>query len=311
MNKKEIKTVAFIGLGALGTNFAYYMNERMPKGSVQIILDEARKKRYQQEGIYYNDQLCDFTYISEYDVAQPVDLAIFCTKFGGLQSAMKQMERHIDEHTLILSAINGISSEEVLAQMYPQENIVYCVAQGMDATKWGNHISCAHIGELCIGDAYMGKQQSQIECIHEFFKSIQFPHTIKDDIRHHQWSKFMYNVGLNQVIAIHNGTYATVQGDNEARKEMIRAMEEVLLISKKEGIDLREAELQEWLRLTDELSPDGKPSMAQDVEARRYSEIDLFSGTVLQFAQKYRLNVPMNEYLYQKIREIEAAYAND
>lgn len=308
MTKKPIETVAFIGLGALGINFAQWMSERMPKGRVMIIADQERIDRYQKEGIYANGVRCDFCYVCDQADIEPVDLAIFCTKYHGLKAAMHSMRKAIGEDTLIMSAINGISSEEILSTMYPKENIIYTVAQGMDATKKGNALFCQNRGELCFGDITQGKQQEQVQRIDAFFNRIQFPHTIKEDILHHQWGKFMLNVGLNQVVAIHQGTYETVQKSGEARNEMIRAMREVIQISQKNHIDLKEEELQEWLALTDALAPVGKPSMAQDVEAKRPTEVELFAGEMLILAKRYDVEVPMNAYLYEKIKEIEQSY---
>jgi 2-dehydropantoate 2-reductase len=48
--------------------------------------------------------------------------------------------------------------------------------------------------------------------------------------------------------------------------------------------------------------------MRQDVEARRPSEVELFSGTVLSLAQKHGMNTPVNRELYARITEMERGY---
>lgn len=306
---KPIETVAFIGLGALGINFAQLMRQRLPKDKLLIIADQKRIDRYQRVGVYANEKRCDFCYVCNQEKREPVDLAIFCTKFNGLKSAMNSMKGFIGSDTLIMSAINGISSEEILSTMYPKENIIYTVAQGMDATKVKNQLTCHNRGELCFGDITKGSQQEKIEAIVAFFQKIDFPYSVKEDILHHQWGKFMLNVGLNQVVALHHGTYATIQRQGKEREEMMQAMREVIAISQCTGIHLQEEELLEWVALTDTLAADGKPSMAQDVEAKRPTEVELFAGTMCRMAREYNVKVPMNAYLYEKIKEIEASYA--
>lgn len=118
----------------------------------------------------------------------------------------------------------------------------------------------------------------------------------------------MLNTGINQVVMVQEGTYATVQQPGAARDRMIAAMREVMQVANAEGIDLNEGDVQGWLQIADGLNPDGMPSMRQDGLAKRYSEVELFSGTIIPLAQKHHLAVPTCAMLYQQIKEIEAEY---
>ena len=62
------------------------------------------------------------------------------------------------------------------------------------------------------------------------------------------------------------------------------------------------------MKLVDSLSPTGKPSMRQDGEAHRHSEVELFAGTIVRRAQQYGLDVPVNRWLYATVKEMEAKY---
>ncbi len=306
---KPIKTVAFIGLGAVGTNFAYFFHQRLPKGAVQIVADKERIARYQKEGVYYNQKRCDFVYTDAQSETKPVDLAIICTKANGLETACEALKSHTNHHTLFMSAVNGISSEEVMANYFPKQNIIYTVAQGMDATKTDNHVICHNIGELCFG-AVNEYQAEAVHRIHEFFSTVDFPHHVKADILHHQWGKFMLNCGLNQVVAIYEGTYASIQQEGMMRNQMLEAMKEVQQLSIYEGIHLSEAEISEWAAMCDTLSPDGMPSMAQDVKAKRKTEVSLFAGEVCKRCAKYNLPALMNTWLSERLNAIEKAYSD-
>ena len=45
------------------------------------------------------------------------------------------MRPFIGPETLVISLLNGITSEGELAAAYGTEHVLYCVAQGMDAVK--------------------------------------------------------------------------------------------------------------------------------------------------------------------------------
>ena len=67
-------------------------------------------------------------------------------------------------------------------------------------------------------------------------------------------------------------------------------------------------ELKEYIEVTRSLKPDGTPSMGQDRINRKPSEVELFAGTVIRLAEKHGIPVPVNRYLYRRVKEIEAEY---
>ena len=62
------------------------------------------------------------------------------------------------------------------------------------------------------------------------------------------------------------------------------------------------------MALADSLAPEGKPSMRQDGEAHRPSEVELFAGTMVRLGRKHGVPTPVNDWLYDRVREMEAAY---
>ncbi|MED4351285.1 2-dehydropantoate 2-reductase [Schinkia azotoformans] len=304
----EIKKVSIIGLGALGILFGHHLSKRMPKEDLRIIADKNRIQKYQTDGVYCNDERCDFNYISPEEACEPADLLIFTVKFNGLQDAIKAVKNHVGENTIIISALNGISSEGVIGDAYGTDKVLYCVAQGMDAVKVGNKLTYANMGMLVFGDREPGIISEKVKAVKAFFEKTEFAHEVLTDMKEKLWGKFMLNVGVNQTVAVYESNYGEIQKDGPARDMMIAAMREVAMLSEKEGITLTEDDITYWLDVLSKLSPEGKPSMAQDVEARRFSEVDLFAGTVLELGKKYGIPTPVNKELYDRITKIESEY---
>ncbi|HZG73214.1 MAG TPA: ketopantoate reductase family protein [Chondromyces sp.] len=304
----EIKKVSIIGLGALGILFGHHLSKKMPKEDLRIIADEERIKKYESQGVYCNGERCEFNYMTPEETCEPADLIIFAVKFNGLQSAIQAVKNHVGEHTIMLSVLNGITSEAIIGEAYGMDKVLYCVAQGMDAVKVGNQLTYANMGMLCFGEKEPGFVSERVKQTAEFFEKTEVPHEVETDMRRRQWGKFMLNVGVNQTVAVYESNYGEIQKEGNAREMMIRAMREVIALSEKEGIHLTEEDLNYWLDVLSTLSPEGKPSMAQDVEARRYSEVDLFAGAVLELGKKHRVPTPVNQELYDRIKETESQY---
>lgn len=301
----KIKTVSIIGLGALGILFGNQLSIKMDFEDLRIIADEGRIERYKKDLIYCNNEICNFNYVTPETKCTPADLVIFAVKFNALDDAIKAASNQIDENTIILSALNGISSEEIIGNAFGMDKVLYCVAQGMDAVKTANHLTYSNKGILCFGEKKTGIISEKVQRVANFFDSVDFPYETVTNMYQRQWGKLMLNVGVNQTVAVYKGTYGTIQKEGPARDTMINAMKEVMYLSPFEGVTLTDTDLKYWLKVLDTLSPDGKPSMRQDLENHRFSEVELFSGTVIRLGKKYKIQTPINQMLYNQIKDIE------
>jgi len=304
----EIKKVSIIGLGALGILYANHFSKRMPKEDLRIIADKDRIKKYQDEAVYCNGERCDFHYMTPEEICEPADLIIFTVKDRALSDAIHAVKNHVGENTIILSALNGILSEVEIGRTYGMNKILYCVAQGMDAVKEKNKLTYDHMGILCFGEKRSDNPLSKVKRVADFFKKIELPYEIDNQMSKRQWGKFMLNVGVNQTVAVLESNYGHIQTDGEARDMMIAAMREVISLSEYERIHLTEEDLDYWLRILATLSPEGKPSMRQDLEAKRHSEVQLFAGTVLKLGKKHGIPTPVNKKLYHHITYMESQF---
>ena len=298
--------IAIIGMGALGLLFGD-MLQQDPTLNVGFIVDEDRMARYQSEPIAVNGVPKRFTFLPAGACEAPADVVIFAVKATALDRAIDDAAAYVGPATLLISLLNGISSEQALEARFGRDRVIYCTAQGMDAVRESRALRYSKPGQLCIG-LPDDRPRAGLETLHAMLEHAGVPHSVEADIMHRLWSKFMLNVGVNQVVMVREGSYGTVQVPGAARDQMIAAMREVIALSELEGVPVTEADLEYYVGLVDTLSPAGMPSMRQDGLARRKSEVELFSGTVCRLAAKHGLPVPVNAQLYQTIREMEAGY---
>lgn len=322
-----IKSVKIIGMGALGILFGHQLTKHLGNGQVKFIVNNQRFTRYQQERILWNNEECNFSFITEEELKvekqleiekqlklkkhNEYDLLIFAVKATALSEAIQSARDAVGENTIIISLLNGISSEDILGHEFGMEHMIHSVAQGMDAVRSGNQLTFTKMGQICMGVTDRSSRKLEmLQQVAELFDKVQIPYTIEENIMHRLWSKFMLNVGVNQVVTIQEGTYDTIQKDGEPRELMKNAMREVINLAACEGILLTENDLEGYIALIDTLSPDGMPSMRQDGLNKRYSEVELFAGTVINCAKKHNLEVPINQYIYEKINDLEKEYSN-
>lgn len=302
-----MQQVYVIGMGALGIMFGRQMALNMPGGGVRFIAGAQRQQRYNTEGVFCNGQPCDFVYQTPGAPAPVADLLIFAVKENGLNAAIQDAKSVVGDSTIVLSLLNGISSEETIAQAYGAEKVLYSVAQGMDATKTGNRLEYQNMGLISFGEK-SGPPTPRVREVAAFFDRVGIAYECPPDMQRKLWSKFMLNCGVNQVAMVCGANYGGLQQPGRAREMMLAAMREVMCISQKAGIGLTEQDISYWMEVLARLAPAGTPSMRQDADAKRKSEVELFSGTVCGLGQKYGVETPVNAQIYARIAEIESGY---
>lgn len=304
----SIKKVSIIGMGALGVLFGGILTKKLGKENVDFVVNKDRKARFFKYGLTSNGEACDFNLVDEDEKGRPADLLIFAVKGVDLESAIDSARNKVSDNTIILSLLNGVTSEEIIGEAFGFDKLVYCIAQGMDAVKIGNQLTYTNIGQLCIGIMDEDpKMREKLEKVANLFDRTAIPYKVEADIRHRLWSKFMLNVGVNQVVMIYEGNYGTVQRQGEARQLMIEAMEEARILANLEGINVSKNDLDQYVNLIDTLDPEGMPSMRQDGLLGRKTELDLFAGTVLKLAKKHKVKVPVNQMIFDRVKEMEQA----
>ncbi len=303
-----IKTAGIIGFGALGILYGSYISEKIGKDNFFVIADKQRTDRYKRDGVYKNGSLCDMTYVSAEDKLPPLDLLFFGVKYNSLSDALKLAEGFADSHTIFVSLLNGIKSEEDIGEKFGFENVVYSTTHGLDSLKSGNSITYRDMGFLSFGRVGQVGSQKNIDALKEFFNSIDFPINTPEDMEKALWGKLLLNTGCNQAAAVFDCCFDVLQKNGREREVMTNAMYEVMRVGQAENVDLTEDDVKHWLNILDGLNPNGMPSMRQDTLAKRPTEVELFSGTINRLGKKHGIPTPTNEFLYREIKKIEESY---
>lgn len=296
--------VMLVGLGAVGTVYADRLRGVLPE-SFSVLADNDRKSRYESSGIFLNGQPCPFVYVTPEIDCKPADLILVSVKQHQLDEAMEEMYPFVSDDTVILSLLNGISSESILSEHFPNSIVLNGFCVGTDALRSGNNVTCANIGRIVFGEKNQGVPSETVVSISKLFDEALIPSVVPEDIIREQWWKFMMNVGLNQVSAITGATYGVIVENKLIKNLMTMACREVAELAPFEDVSLSASEIDGFFTLLSTLSPIGKSSMLQDVEAGRKTEVELFSGTVSALGLKHGVPTPVNDALFTLITLIE------
>ena len=304
----QIKNVAMIGAGAIGGVYAYSLHKLLGD-NFAFIANGKRKERLEKEGLYLNGEHFNPKVVSS-DEGTTFDLIIVSVKNYQLQSAIEDMRNLVGENTIILTLLNGISARDVLKEEFKDNHVLYGLAIKIDAVKVGNKITQNSKAIIQFGDKYNETMSEEVLAVKNLLNDAKINNQVFEDMIKTVWTKWMLNIGLNQVSAISGATYRVINKTPELLSLVNKAMTEVMEVSKACNINLGDENWASVQDVIDSLDGDGKTSLLQDVENKRKTEVEYFSGTLIKIAKEHNVEVPVNEVLYNFIKAKERNYTD-
>jgi 2-dehydropantoate 2-reductase len=273
--------------------------------SVSFVARGERYDRLKNKTLSVNARLYNVPVVHPDRVSEPADLILVALKHHHLADAVDDIAALVGSDTAILSVMNGLESEETIGAACGMDKLVYAIAVGIDAIHESGRYSFANPGKIIFGPTTDNGRGPRLTRIQEALNRVGIANEVPTDIRRAMWWKFMINVGINQASAVLRAPYGVFQSSADALALMRSLMQEVVALAEKAGIGLTAADLDEWDRVLTRLSPSGKTSMLQDVEAGRKTEVEIFAGKVVALGKEYHVPTPVNETLLRIIKVIE------
>ena len=305
--KPSIETISIIGAGALGAAYGGLLYD-MDMRSVSFVAGGKRLERLRREGLIVNGKRYFIPVVLPEDLSAPADLIIVAVKYHHLDDAIRDMRNRVGAETAIISVMNGIESEERIGSVYGIEKVLYAVSVGIDALREENSVNYSNQGKIFFGEARNAFITDRVKRIQDLFDKAGIIYETPPDMMRVMWWKFMINVGINQASAVLRAPFSVFQTSEEARNLMESAMLEVIRLSEKAGVNLTHEDIKRFNEILLDLNPQGMTSMLQDVEAGRITEVEMLAGKVIALGRQYNLPTPVNQGLFDLIKEIEAKY---
>jgi 2-dehydropantoate 2-reductase len=301
---KEVRRVAILGAGAIGAFFVARFSG-VAGVSTMVVAGGDRYERLKRLGLVVNGKAYTPPVVHPDAASAPADLILVALKHHHLPEGVHDIAQLVGDHTTIVSAMNGLDSEEVIGSVYGAEKVLYGITVGIDAVRQENRITYTTEGKLYFGEADNAQPGPRVRTVQAALDRAGIVHEIPADMIRILWWKFMINVGMNPASAVLRAPYGTFQSSADAQALMEALMREVLVLAEPAGVNLVEKDIDDWYAVLDTLSPQGKTSMLQDVEAGRKTEIEMLAGKAVELGQKYGVPTPVNQTVLHIMRVME------
>lgn len=297
----KIESVAVLGAGAVGSYVIWGLSE---KAGVRlgVVAEGERAERLKQNGCAVNGTVYRPEVWTPQE-AHGVDLLVVALKYGALPGAMESIRAVVGEHTVVMSLMNGVDSEELIGAQVGDEKVIRSLIKvASHKEEDGYHFDPDATLGIIFGEEYAPFESERVRAIVDLFEGTGIHYRVTDEIRAEMWSKFRLNVCNNLPQAI-LGAGVGCYRDSEHMKAISEGLRrELEAIAAAKGIDLRKVDTS---GRGSAVPPTARYSTLQDLDAKRHTEIDMFSGALMRMGEELGIPTPYNEYTYHMIKALE------
>lgn len=302
---KTIQKISILGAGAMGAAYAAMFSDA-DGFSVSFIARGERYRRLRGATLTVNEKPYTIPAVHPNDGTEPADLVLVALKHHHLAEAIPDIEPFIGAGTIVLSVMNGLESEEMIGDKYGMDKLVYAISVGIDAVREGSRFTYFRPGKIFFGKEPASDFTERLDRVQEALNRAGIPNEIPEDILRTLWWKVMINVGINQASAVLKAPYGVFHSSSDAMDLMISLMREAVAVAQAAGIDLSEKDIEDWTAILSTLSPSGKTSMLQDIEAGRKTEVEIFAGKMVSLGREFNIPTPVNETALRIVKVMES-----
>ncbi|MEE3362743.1 MAG: 2-dehydropantoate 2-reductase [Anaerovoracaceae bacterium] len=293
----KFEKIMIAGLGALGLTYAEYFS-KVPGVTVCGLVDKERKERYERDGRIWNGERRDYPYITPDMTDVKADLVLVATKSSGLEAAIKEIPNVLKDDTVIMSVMNGISSEPMLAEAFGADRVIGAVYLGHPGQNVNGQVSHDGSFKTYIGELEGATRSERITALEELFNKAGMNVNVPDSIQYKLWAKFMMLVAFNQPTVLYDTDwtpYTQYEGGMDLSEHL---MEEVCAVAAAAGVEGADEMVKENREFVKRSPLETNPPIHQDFTEGRRMEADILSGEVVRRGKEYGLDTPYNQAVY-------------
>jgi 2-dehydropantoate 2-reductase len=299
-----------IGAGAIGSLFAAHL------ARVADVFVLTRRPEHAQElngkGLQVSgghDFTARVTAVSEPGELPDFDIGIVATKATGLEAAAESLSGRFPQAT-IMTVQNGLGAEEIVRR-HGDWPLISAVTF-MSGTKHSD----THVEYILDTPTWLGPYgdtpYERVQELAQLLVDSGLKAEALPDLLPAQWSKLIFNATVNGVAALtglpHDAHFAAESGEADLGRLVHALVDEGKQVAAAAGVELLD-DPWEMNVLATQRGSAHYPSMLEDVEAERPTEVQLINGALVREAERRDVDAPLQTALYRLVAAREASYS--
>jgi 2-dehydropantoate 2-reductase len=308
--------ILIFGSGAIGSVFGGYLNQA--GHTVWLVGRPDHMKAVREQGLHITGIWGEKRIILPHAVSRTSEIApdiefdaiIISVKSYDTREAVREIAPFVGRETLVVSLQNGIGNVESIAEEVGWDRTVGGrVIFGVEFHSPGELEVTVYAEEVMLGHPRPSPLSEKTKILAREINLTGIPTKYTEEIFKYIWAKLLYNAALNPLSTLLRAPYGYLAKHRETRLLMERIIAECFYVARAEKTPLfweRDADYMEVLlgRLIP-ATAEHHPSMLQDIQRGKPTEIDAINGAVVVRGKKTNIPTPVNETITNLIHALE------
>jgi 2-dehydropantoate 2-reductase len=239
----------------------------------------------------------------------PVDLVLILTKSTDTGAAAAASKPLMGDGSIAVTLQNGLGNLEVIGEVLgPQRVLLGMTYVGATVTGDGRARFTA-AGQTFIGEP-TGEFSERAKTLARMLTAAGLPTAATDRLWEMVWGKLVINAAMNATCALTGASGAAALASPAAYEWVGLVAEETAAVARALGVSLPYADPAQRVRQHCHDVGASKPSMLQDVERGRPTEIDAINGAIVREGARLGVPTPYNQALLLLIKAREEVAAS-
>ncbi len=293
-----------IGAGAIGSFYGAILKRA---GCTVSAVVRSEYDAVKAHGFRFESPLGDISWKPDYlykDGDRPdstPDYVILATKVLPGSDRAALVRPWVGEGTNIVLIQNGLDIERELADAFPDNPIISCLAFIAVSRVAPGEIKHNAYGRLVMG-RYPSGLDDHCQALRDLFVEGGIDIKLTEEVVRERWLKCVWNTPFNPLSVLANGADTYTMLDTPGGEKLVREMmEEVIAAAEADGHPLPPQIIDSNIEGTRKM-PAYKNSMALDYLNDRPIELDAILGNVVAIAQQHGVPVPRLETMLAALR---------
>ena len=289
--------IAILGAGALGSVIGGLMAEQ---GIDVCLLDvnQAHIDAINQSGLQLDtpdgSRRIAIAAMRPEQCPRDVDLIILLTKIFHTDAALASVQPVIDAGALVLTIQNGLGNAERVARTVPEKQVLLGATMIPGGFVGPGHVSSQGLS-WTVFKPLLDTEIAQAERVVQALAPVGFRYSTEAELQ--IWQKAAFNCAMNATCGLIAGPVGAIAADPKGVAWVRAIADEVIDVALAKGIMVERDAVYQHLDVALAEHQKHKPSMLQDLEAGRQTEIEALCGEVVRQAAAVKVAAPLNTAL--------------
>jgi 2-dehydropantoate 2-reductase len=234
------------------------------------------------------------------------DVVLIAVKAKDYAAILPQVRAWLAPSGVAIPLLNGLDSERLLAEALGPGRVIGAIAQIASEIAAPGRLRVRERGRMVLAPLH-GEEPNRAASLAAEFAKAAFSCKSALDLDRLLWGKLLWNAPFNAICALTGLSAGEVLAIPELEALVRRSMVEVVAAAHDKGVSIPESAIEETLASTRKHFAQTVPSMLQDLERGRLTEVSALQGAVVRAAAESGSSAPLHETFVALIRGREAS----